>query len=332
METKVLNQLKITRSCGVEYYPVEKALWEINTEKSADNTYPLYLNIQFEKGTVLCDDTAMLDEKPSWHLETPLKEEHVIKGLKVEIANEPVAFSYDRLKDTLENVVEVLEVDGDKLLIELTGKTIDVNMDEDSEPDTILQVTAWFRPKEVYKINSALLGELEIIERNWYHEYFNIVIDNEEMEIQFEIIDEFKNNSDVNIVGNLIDRIPQMYPEAIKFIHDNKERHEWIVDFCAYHIEAIDLSAFFDKGIKITIKMIIDLLEFVGVSINEDSDGIYCCFDFVLPEQCSNETLKVYFNTKYELYECGFAGTRWPHSERPPLWYVKNDSRYFLKQ
>jgi len=53
-------------------------------------------------------------------------------------------FYYCSHEQTDDNVVEVLAVEGSRVLARLTGQTIDVNYYDGSKPPTLLSVQAWF--------------------------------------------------------------------------------------------------------------------------------------------------------------------------------------------
>src|SRR5262249_21361250 len=53
-------------------------------------------------------------------------------------------FYYCEHEGTENNLIQILKSDGDRLLLRLTGETIDVNFYDGSKPPTKLRVETWF--------------------------------------------------------------------------------------------------------------------------------------------------------------------------------------------
>lgn len=146
------NFLTLKRFCGDEKYPIESAEWYImDGDGTWDDPYTLCLEMQFEAGIELHEDTETLGAEPSWEISFPalkLAEEDLQVGFMMEMDNddeeEEANFYYCEHQPTLKNKMEILEIKDDSLLIHLTGKTEDVNYYDGSKPKNELDVTAWF--------------------------------------------------------------------------------------------------------------------------------------------------------------------------------------------
>ena len=123
------NVLYLTRFCGMERYPVETATWNIiegdGTEDAPDI---LCLEINFYSLKIPADSL-----EPGFCLEQPNQEEDVDGNLY-----------YMEHQPTMDNKMEVIEVDGKRLKIRLTGLTEDVNYYDGSKPKNTMELVAWF--------------------------------------------------------------------------------------------------------------------------------------------------------------------------------------------
>ena len=145
--------LTLTRFCGIEKYPIESArsfMWGGN----ADGTIrpSLNLRMKFETGFGKQEDTQ--ESKPqfvSWKIsfEAPkLEKTDMQPGFVMEFPNveeeESAYFDYDDWQPTVDNRVEVLEVEEDRLFLHVTAKVRDVVFHDDSKPMTEIDVVGWF--------------------------------------------------------------------------------------------------------------------------------------------------------------------------------------------
>jgi hypothetical protein len=60
------SELKLSRFCGDELYPITTATWEVFED--GDEPCELWLEIEAGRGTQLHDDTSELDAEPHWEL------------------------------------------------------------------------------------------------------------------------------------------------------------------------------------------------------------------------------------------------------------------------
>lgn len=146
--------LKFTRFCGEEIYPLISATWHI----SEDNKEPvnrLYLNIDADYGSIIHDDIEPLESQPCWnltHIAKDFNKNDLKKGLKIEIPDGDDSkrleflsiLHYLEAEQVDNNIIEILDVKDDKLLIRITGETIDVNHLSRSRPQMQLFIEAWF--------------------------------------------------------------------------------------------------------------------------------------------------------------------------------------------
>ncbi len=150
------TNLILKRFCGEERYPILNAEWYImEGDGTWDDPDTLCLEMEFGEGDELHEDTAELQAEPSWEISFPalqLKVEDLQEGLVLEMANEEeeeeANFYYSEHQPTYDNRVEVLEVDGDRLLLRVTALTEDVNFYDGTKPKNEIDVTAWFRLQE----------------------------------------------------------------------------------------------------------------------------------------------------------------------------------------
>jgi hypothetical protein len=154
------NLLKLVRFCGDEYFPIIKATWFIN---KCDEFDELWFEIEAMEGTVLCEDTKQLNGKPNWQLTCVIKKldrNDLKTGFMVEIPNgydEKIDdtitnFYYCEHQQTDNNLIEILETDGEKLYARITGETMDVNYYDGSKPNNKIIVETWFEYGNIMKI------------------------------------------------------------------------------------------------------------------------------------------------------------------------------------
>ena len=150
--------LKLSRFCGEELHPVINTTWSLYYDEDLDMNN-LCIHLQADEGTILNEDTKYLNATPNWelnYLAPNLNKDDLKVGFNVEIPegyNEDhggwiTNFYYCEHEGTDNNTIEILESDGDKLLIRLTGETIDVNFYDGSKPTTKLFVETWFTYNE----------------------------------------------------------------------------------------------------------------------------------------------------------------------------------------
>jgi hypothetical protein len=115
----------------------------------------LWLSIECGAGIEQADDTATLGGRPDWELDVvaaTLSEPELVAGFHAELPK-----GYDERYDgwltnfyfcehagTEANSITVLDREGDRLLLRITGETIDVNYYDDSKPRSTLLVETWF--------------------------------------------------------------------------------------------------------------------------------------------------------------------------------------------
>lgn len=140
METNYLNTLIIRRFCGEEYYPLQNGTWSIDNGKFS-------VEMNFGLGTNLHEDTADLDEEPSWSLyfdTACITNESVKSELILNEANEDETYIYyGECTPTFKNYLEILERKDDSILVKVTGECCDINCYDGSKGNDILEITAW---------------------------------------------------------------------------------------------------------------------------------------------------------------------------------------------
>lgn len=146
------NILYLTRFCGVEQYPVKTATWYIiEGDGTEDDPDMLCLEVTFNIGTVLHEDTGKLKAEPSWEInfysvEIPVS--LLRPGFCLEQPNhhkdEDGNLYYTEHQPTTDNRMEIVKIDGTRLKIRLTGITEDVNYYDASKPKNTMKLVAWF--------------------------------------------------------------------------------------------------------------------------------------------------------------------------------------------
>ena len=146
--------LKLLRFCGEELYPITKATWQLYK----DDVNELWLEIYAGPGITLSEDTKSLSGQPSWELTykadnldvSSLKagfRAEIPSGYDESIEDYITNFYYCEHEPTNNNIIEIIAVEGDRLLIRLTGETLDVNYYDGSKPATKLFLETWFEKK-----------------------------------------------------------------------------------------------------------------------------------------------------------------------------------------
>lgn len=148
-----MNTLILERFCGEESYPVKSAEWYIlDGDGTWDDPYSLWLEVKCGAGEKLSEDTKSLAAEPNLDISFDalhLKNEEIKAGLVMENENEEdestALMYYCDHQPTRKNRMEVLERDGDSLVIKITAKTTDVNYYDGSKPDNKIEVVARFQ-------------------------------------------------------------------------------------------------------------------------------------------------------------------------------------------
>jgi hypothetical protein len=146
--------LKLTRFCGEEFYPINKATWKIYEDKNG-NMNELWLEVRADFGIVLHEDTKYLKAKPHWELTIRaenLNIDDLATDFRAEIpcgydedSDDSLAnFYYCEHEPSDNNVIEILATEENRLLIRVTGETTDVNFYDGSKPKNKIFVETWF--------------------------------------------------------------------------------------------------------------------------------------------------------------------------------------------
>ncbi|WP_029190858.1 hypothetical protein [Verrucomicrobium spinosum] len=151
--TEASPELFLDRFCGRESHPITEATWNLYHDDALGVN--LCLRLRAAHGLMLHEDTASLHAEPWWEVDVlrpDLTMASLVPGARFSV---PVChdesrggrnsnFYYSAHEDTDNNVVEVLEVNDERIRFRITGETIDVNFYDDSKPRTKLLVDAWF--------------------------------------------------------------------------------------------------------------------------------------------------------------------------------------------
>lgn len=146
-------ELVLERFCGQETYPLVKGTWNIFYDEALE-TPTLCIQLRAGRGTKLHQDTEGLNAEPWWEINvlsqaldaSTLKvgDRFVVpRGYDKEQGGYVTNFYYCSHEQTGNNVVEILAVEGSRILARVTGQTGDVNYYDGSKPQTTLFVEAW---------------------------------------------------------------------------------------------------------------------------------------------------------------------------------------------
>jgi hypothetical protein len=152
------SELVLERFCGRETYPLVKGTWSIYLDKELDSP-TLCIQLNAGRGTTLHDDTQSLKAEPSWEINVVSKSLDasmlkrgdkfaIPRGYEEAQGGYVTNFYYCSHEQTDDNVIEVLAVEGSRVFVRITGKTIDVNFYDGSKPPTTLYVEAWLTHDE----------------------------------------------------------------------------------------------------------------------------------------------------------------------------------------
>jgi len=148
------QELILDRFCGREVHPITSATWNLYRDDELERM-TLCIHIEAGPGSTLHEDTKELDAEPWWELnvvEADLSDASLTAGSKWTLPDgydesrggNLTNFYYCEHESSDDNQIEILAVDGDRLLIRLTGETIDVNFYDGSKDPTKLLVETWF--------------------------------------------------------------------------------------------------------------------------------------------------------------------------------------------
>lgn len=148
------GELRMDRFNGRETYRITWARWNLYEDESA-GWMNLWLEVWCGEAIAQAEDTAYLGGSPSWELNfigEELSDLALVPGFRQEIPR-----GYDKTREgwitnfhfcehdgSDANTLAVLDRDGDRLLLRLTGEVIDVNYYDDSKPRSKLLVETWF--------------------------------------------------------------------------------------------------------------------------------------------------------------------------------------------
>jgi hypothetical protein len=146
--------LVLERFNGIEIYPVELAQWHLyrDNENSMMN---LWIALSAGQAIKQQKDTKSLCAEPNWELnlvDQSLAEELIKPGFTAIIPEAydesrcgwVTNFYYCEHEGTNKNIIEAIEVDGDRVRFRILGETVDVNYYDGSKSPTKLSADAWF--------------------------------------------------------------------------------------------------------------------------------------------------------------------------------------------
>ena len=145
------DELWINRFLGLEIYRIDIAKWNLYRDKE-DGRMNFWIYLKSRTPIKQFEDTEYTIMQPSWELNLVEPSVEIAEGF---VASIPT--SYDEQRGgwitnfysgshggSEENTIKVLQRDGDRLLIRLTGEIVDPNFYDDSKPRSQLLVETWF--------------------------------------------------------------------------------------------------------------------------------------------------------------------------------------------
>ena len=147
-------ELILDRFLGREVHPITSASWNLYRDDELERM-TLCLHLEAGPGSILHEDTQELGAEPWWELnvvEGDLSEASLVAGTTWTLPDgydesrggHLTNFYYCEHESSDNNRIALLAVDGDQLLLRLSGETIDVNFHDGSKDRTKLLVETWF--------------------------------------------------------------------------------------------------------------------------------------------------------------------------------------------
>ncbi len=146
-----LEELWINRFLGLEIYHIETAEWNLYHDDE-DGRMNLWVMLDCDRAIKQFKDTEYTNTIPNWEINLIESEIMVAEGFEDTVPEGYdegrggwIAKFYAGSHDGIDkNTVKILRVDGDKLLLRLTGEIVDPNFYDDSKPRSNLLVETWF--------------------------------------------------------------------------------------------------------------------------------------------------------------------------------------------
>ena len=150
------DQLILERFDGREVFPIITALWDVLEEGTDDAS--LYLYLKCGRASEVLPETESFDAEPHWELvaiSPQLTHSQMTAGQVFTIPQSAAPmeryygaytnFYYASHEGTDQNTIRIIEIDYERLLVEIHGECGDVNYYDGSKPLNHLIATAWFR-------------------------------------------------------------------------------------------------------------------------------------------------------------------------------------------
>ena len=148
------QELILDRFCGREIHTITSATWNLYRDDELERM-TLCIHLEAGPGSTLHEDTKELDAEPWWELnlvEEDLSEASLAAGSQWTLPDgydesrggSLTNFYYCSHEPSDDNHIEILAVDGDRLLLRLSGETIDVNFYDGSKDTTKIHTETWF--------------------------------------------------------------------------------------------------------------------------------------------------------------------------------------------
>ena len=153
-QSAATDELHMQRFKGLEVYRIDSARWNLYRDDDPKGMN-LCVRVECSKAIKQFEDTQYVGGEPHWELNLfqPVLEDSSLKaGFEATI---PASYDESRggwitnfyftsHEGSEKNRIEILNRDGDRLLLRLTGEIIDVNHYDDSKPRSKVTVTTWF--------------------------------------------------------------------------------------------------------------------------------------------------------------------------------------------
>lgn len=154
---------------------------------------------------------------------------------------------------------------------------------------------------DILAFDTTLFGHLCFPVSKGLYETFPLVIDGRSFQANLYLWEDVVNCETLSIVQEELERVPQMYRAARKFLYDHLKGNQMIRDFIQSHREYLEpeyLCEYFQIGSpeELTDEQFYEKLELRTLAIKPQENGEDCTLDFSIDEGLSDELLVIRFD------------------------------------
>ena len=154
---------------------------------------------------------------------------------------------------------------------------------------------------DILELDTTLFGHLCFPVSEGLFETFPLAIDGRSFQANLYLWEDAVNCETLPIVREELERVPQMYRAARRFLYDHLKVNQMIRDFIQNHRECLEpecLCGYFQIGSpeELTDELFYEKLELRTLAIKPQEDGEDCTLDFSIDKEFSDELLVVRFD------------------------------------